>query len=465
MSVEIPVGLFSCVTGVSGSGNHAGQRHAVPRRRTQIHLARRGPAPHEAIEGLDLRQGDQRRPVAHRPHAAINPATYHGLFADPRAVPSDPRRRARGYGPGASRSSWVAGRCRPAGRRRRHRRDAFPARDVSRPCDVCHGRRYNRETLEGALQGRNIEVLDMTKEDGLGCSPPSADHRPQGDPAGRGPVTSLGQSATTLSGGEAQRVKLGAGASARHRPHALHPRRADHRPALRRHRPAVAQGAAPALRGDAGNTVVGIEHNLDAWTADWIVDMGPRRRRRRRHGGGAGHALSRVAANPASHTGALSGAAAARPVVCRAALSGRPTRVAVPAAGVPQPRLELREHARLARGGWLAAAPGRVHAGRGPGPRKIEWLAATRLLGRRAAQRPCSGWRRRPCWSGWRAPGPQDVVDDPRQVRCRGAGVGRDELIESKNSVAPLFEINAEGITGPRPAVAARARAMLMSPE
>ena len=149
--------------------------------------------------------------------------------------------------------------------------------DVYVQCDVCKGRRFNRETLEVKYRDKSIaDVLDMTVEEARrvlrrGAADP--DKLVTLQQVGLGYIK-IGQPATTLSGGEAQRVKLAKELSrARHRPHALHPRRADHRPALRG-REQAARGAARA--GRRGNTVVVIEHNLEVIkTADWIIDLGP----------------------------------------------------------------------------------------------------------------------------------------------------------------------------------------------
>ena len=189
--------------------------------------------------------------------------------------------------------------------------------DVYVPCDVCHGRRYNRETLEILYKGKNItEVLDLTVEDAhafFSAVPSIARKLQTLLDVGLGYIR-LGQSATTLSGGEAQRVKLALELSqARHRPHALHPRRADHRPALRRHRRCCCD-VLHQLR-DAGNTIVVIEHNLDVIkTADWLDRHGPRRRRRRRARWSPPARRKQVAARPGEPHRALSGAAAGCPV-------------------------------------------------------------------------------------------------------------------------------------------------------
>jgi hypothetical protein len=209
--------------------------------------AHRGHRRHRA-----LRQGDQRRPVADRPHAAQQPGHLHRpVHADPRADGGDRTAKERGYGPGRFSFNVAGGRCEACQGDGVVKVEMHFLPDVYVPCDVCRGQRYNRETLEVQWKGRNIaQILDMTVEDALRVPEAGAGDRAQAaDAAGRGPVVhQAGQAATTLSGGEAQRVKLALELSKRDTgPHALHPGRADHRPALRRHRPA-AEGAAPAAR-------------------------------------------------------------------------------------------------------------------------------------------------------------------------------------------------------------------------
>ena len=185
-------------------------------------------------------------PIGRTPRS--NPATYTGLFTPIRELFAEvPAARERGYGAGRFSFNVAGGRCEACQGDGVIKVEMHFLPDVYVPCDVCHGRRYNRETLEILYKGKNItEVLDLTVEDAHGyfsAVPTIARKLQTLLDVGLGYIR-LGQSATTLSGGEAQRVKLALELSqARHRPHALHPRRADHRPALRRHRPA-AEGAA-----------------------------------------------------------------------------------------------------------------------------------------------------------------------------------------------------------------------------
>ena len=198
-------------------------------------------------------QGHQRRPEPDRRTPRSNPATYTGLFTPIRELvrrgAGGARTRLR-----AGRFSFnvAGGRCEACQGDGVLKVEMHFLPDVYVPCDTCHGRRYNRETLEVLYKGRNItQVLDLTVEDALrALRRRPVDRAQAADAAGRrARLHPLGQSATTLSGGEAQRVKLALelACQARHRPHAVHPGRADDRPALRRHRPA-AQGAAPAAR-------------------------------------------------------------------------------------------------------------------------------------------------------------------------------------------------------------------------
>jgi excinuclease ABC subunit A len=193
-----------------------------------------------------------------RPHAALQPGDLHRRCSTPiRELFAAGARGARAAATAPGRFSFnvKGGRCEACEGDGVIKVEMHFLPDVYVPCDVCHGKRYNRETLEVRYKGKNIaEVLDMTVEDALRVlrAPCRRSRRKLQTllDVGLGYIR-LGQSATTLSGGEAQRVKLAPELSqARHRPHALHPRRADHRPALPRHR-AAADGAAPAARRTA----------------------------------------------------------------------------------------------------------------------------------------------------------------------------------------------------------------------
>ena len=311
VSVEIPVGLFSCVTGVSGSGKSTLVNDtlyaAVARKLYNSHAEAE---PHEAIEGLEafdkVINVDQ-SPIGRTPRS--NPATYTGLFTPIRELFAEvPAARERGYGAGRFSfnvaSASGGGRCEACQGDGVIKVEMHFLPDVYVPCDVCHGQRYNRETLEVLYKGRNItEVLDMTVEDAhafFAAVPALARKLQTLLDVGLGYIR-LGQSATTLSGGEAQRVKLALELSKRDTGRTLYildePTTGLHFADIDLLLKVLHQ-----LR-DAGNTIVVIEHNLDVIkTADWIVDMGPE------GGAGGGTVVAQgtpeqVAANPASHTG------------------------------------------------------------------------------------------------------------------------------------------------------------------
>ena len=240
-------GLFVCVTGVSGSGKstlindtlyHAVAHHLYGSARRAAPSTTRSRASSFFDKVINVDQS----PIGRTPRS--NPATYTGLFTPIRELFAGvPEARARGYGPGRFSFNVKGGRCEACQGDGMIKVEMHFLPDVYVPCDVCHGKRYNRETLEVHYKGRTIaEVLDMTVEEAhefFAAVPAIARKLATLLDVGLGYIK-LGQSATTLSGGEAQRVKLVARAvQARHRPHALHPRRADHGPALPRHRPAA----------------------------------------------------------------------------------------------------------------------------------------------------------------------------------------------------------------------------------
>ncbi len=311
VSVDFPVGLFTCVTGVSGSGKstlvndtlYTAAAHA-------IHRAHAEAAPHEAIEGLE--QFDKviavdQSPIGRTPRS--NPATYTGLFTPIRDLMAEvAMARERGYGPGRFSfnvpQSSGGGRCEACQGDGVVKVEMHFLPDVYVPCDVCHGQRYNRETLEVQWKGRNIaQILQMTVEEAHAFfkdQPTLARKLQTLLDVGLSYVT-LGQSATTLSGGEAQRVKLALELSKRDTGRTLYvldePTTGLHFADIELLLKVLQQ-----LR-DAGNTIVVIEHNLDVIkTADWLIDMGP-------EGGAGGGTVvvqgtpEQVAANPASHTG------------------------------------------------------------------------------------------------------------------------------------------------------------------
>ncbi len=311
ITVDIPVGLFSCVTGVSGSGKSTLVNDTLYAAATRaIHRAHAEAAPHEAIEGLerfDKVIAVDQSPIGRTPRS--NPATYTGLFTPIRDLMAETAMaRERGYGPGRFSfnvpQSSGGGRCEACQGDGVVKVEMHFLPDVYVPCDVCHGRRYNRETLEVQWKGRDIaQILDMTVEEAHAFfrDQPSIARRLQTLlDVGLSYIT-LGQSATTLSGGEAQRVKLAQELSKRDTGRTLYildePTTGLHFADIELLLQVLHQ-----LR-DAGNTIVVIEHNLDVIkTADWLIDMGPE------GGDGGGTVVAQgtpedVAANPASHTG------------------------------------------------------------------------------------------------------------------------------------------------------------------
>ena len=307
VSVEIPLGLLVCVTGVSGSGKstlvndtlYAAAARAINRSSVE-------PAPHEAIDGLEhvdkVINVDQ-SPIGRTPRS--NPATYTGLFTPIRELFAEtPTARERGYGPGRFSFNVKGGRCEACEGDGVIRVEMHFLPDVYVPCDVCKGRRYNRETLEVRYKGHDIaEVLDMTIEQAfeLLSAVPAIRRKLQTLlDVGLGYVR-LGQSATTLSGGEAQRVKLAEELSKRDTGRTLYILD-EPTTGLHFHDIALLLKVIHALR-DHGNTVIVIEHNLDVIkTADWVIDLGPE------GGDGGGTVVAagtpeEIAACEASHTG------------------------------------------------------------------------------------------------------------------------------------------------------------------
>ena len=307
VTVDVPVGLITCVTGVSGSGKSTlinDTLYAVAAQ--QIHRAHTEPAPHDAIEGLEhfdkVINVDQ-SPIGRTPRS--NPATYTGLFTHIRDLMAEmPTAKERGYGPGRFSFNVAGGRCEACQGDGMVRVEMHFLPDVYVPCDICHGQRYNRETLEVQYKGKNIaEILSMTVEEAMAFmqAVPSIARKLQTLIDVGLSYIQLGQSATTLSGGEAQRVKLAHELSRRDTGRTLYildePTTGLHFGDI-----ALLLKVLNQLR-DAGNTIVIIEHNLDVIkTADWIIDLGP-------EGGTAGGTIiaqgtpEQVAQNPQSHTG------------------------------------------------------------------------------------------------------------------------------------------------------------------
>ncbi|MCO5121874.1 MAG: excinuclease ABC subunit UvrA [Burkholderiaceae bacterium] len=307
IDVDFPVGLMICVTGVSGSGKSTlvnDTLHLAAARR--INRAQAEPAAHESIEGLEhfdkVISVDQ-SPIGRTPRS--NPATYTGLFTPIRELFAEtPIARERGYGAGRFSFNVKGGRCEACQGDGMIKVEMHFLPDVYVPCDVCAGRRYNRETLEVQYKSRSIaDVLDMTVElahDFFSAVPAIARKLQTLLDVGLGYVR-LGQSATTLSGGEAQRVKLSQELSKRDTGRTLYILD-EPTTGLHFHDIEMLLRVLHQLR-DHGNTVIVIEHNLDVIkTADWIVDMGPE------GGAGGGRVVATgtpeaVAASPESHTG------------------------------------------------------------------------------------------------------------------------------------------------------------------
>ena len=307
VTLDLPVGLLTCVTGVSGSGKSTLINDTLYRVVAQhLYGSSTEPALFELIDGLEFFDKvvdvDQ-SPIGRTPRS--NPATYTGLFTPIRELFAGvPESRVRGYGPGRYSFNVKGGRCEACQGDGVLRVEMHFLPDVYVPCDVCKGHRYNRETLEIHYKGKNIrEVLEMTVEQAhefFSVVPVVARKLKTLLDVGLGYIT-LGQSATTLSGGEAQRVKLALELSKRDTGRTLYildePTTGLHFADIQ-----LLLDVLHRLR-DHGNTVVIIEHNLDVIkTADWVIDMGPE------GGDGGGMIIAQgtpeqVAANTKSYTG------------------------------------------------------------------------------------------------------------------------------------------------------------------
>ncbi|WP_417359655.1 excinuclease ABC subunit UvrA [Gallaecimonas pentaromativorans] len=307
VDLQIPLGLFTCVTGVSGSGKSTLVNDTLFRlAHRQLNKAEgEEPAPYKEIIGLDLCDKvvdiDQ-SPIGRTPRS--NPATYTGIFTPVRELFAGTQEsRARGYQPGRFSFNVKGGRCEACQGDGVIKVEMHFLPDVYVPCDVCKGKRYNRETLEVTYKGKNInQVLEMTIEearDFFDPIPAVARKLQTLMDVGLSYIR-LGQSATTLSGGEAQRVKLARELSKRDTGKTLYildePTTGLHFADIQ-----LLLDVLHRLR-DHGNTIVVIEHNLDVIkTADWIVDLGPE------GGSGGGRILTAgtpetVAQHPTSHT-------------------------------------------------------------------------------------------------------------------------------------------------------------------
>ncbi|HEV8106528.1 MAG TPA: excinuclease ABC subunit UvrA, partial [Burkholderiales bacterium] len=307
IELSLPLGLLICVTGVSGSGKSTlinDTLYAALAR--QLYGSAVEPAPHESLAGLehvDKVVSVDQSPIGRTPRS--NPATYTGLFTPIRELFAGvPEARSRGYDAGRFSFNVKGGRCEACQGDGVTKVEMHFLADIYVPCDVCRGKRYNRETLEIRYKGKNIhEALEMPVAEAaafFAAVPAIARKLKTMIDVGLGYVR-LGQSATTLSGGEAQRVKLSLELSKRDTGRTLYILD-EPTTGLHFHDIQLLLDVLHRLR-DAGNTVVVIEHNLDVVkTADWLIDLGPE------GGEGGGRIVAegtpeQVAASAASHTG------------------------------------------------------------------------------------------------------------------------------------------------------------------
>lgn len=311
VDLAIPAGRLVCISGVSGSGKSTLINDTLATAvAQQLHRAQTEPAPYDTLEGLshfDKIINVDQSPIGRTPRS--NPATYTGMFTPIRELFAGvPESRTRGYDPGRFSFNVKGGRCEACQGDGVVKVEMHFLPDMYVPCDVCMGKRYNRETLEIRYRGRSIsEVLDLTVEQALTYfdAVPTVSRKLHTLMDVGLSYLRLGQSATTLSGGEAQRVKLSLELSKRSTGRTLY---ILDEPTTGLHFQDIAL-LLDVLRKlvEGGNTVVIIEHNLDVIkTADWVIDMGP-------EGGNGGGSIvvegtpEDVAACPASHTGGYLG--------------------------------------------------------------------------------------------------------------------------------------------------------------
>ena len=307
VTLDLPVGLMVCVTGVSGSGKSTLINDTLyPAVAKHLYGSNAEPAPYAEITGLEFFDkviNVDQSPIGRTPRS--NPATYTGLFTPIRELFAGvPQARERGYGPGRFSFNVKGGRCEACQGDGVIKVEMHFLPDVYVSCDVCHGKRYNRESLEIQYKGKNIhEILNMTVEHAhefFAAVPIIARKLQTLLDVGLGYIT-LGQSATTLSGGEAQRVKLSLELSKRDTGRTLYILD-EPTTGLHFHDIALLLKVIHKLR-DQGNTLVVIEHNLDVIkTADWIIDLGPE------GGVGGGKIIAQgtpkeISVNPESVTG------------------------------------------------------------------------------------------------------------------------------------------------------------------
>lgn len=319
LDVEIPLGCFVAVTGVSGSGKSTLIRDILlPAMMQRIYKSKEAPGRHRTVEGIDaidkVIDMDQ-SPIGRTPRS--NPATYTGVFDSIRKLfAASPEAKVRGYMPGRFSFNVQGGRCEACSGDGTIKIEMHFLPDVYVPCEVCKGARYNRDTLDITFKGKNIaEVLDMPISEALeffSNQPTIARHMQTLVDVGLGYVR-LGQSAPTLSGGEAQRVKLASELAKRSTGHTMYlldePTTGLHFEDVRRLLTVLSRLV------DQGNTVLVIEHNLDVIkTADWLIDLGPE--------GGSGGGLivgtgtpEKIAQIPGSHTGRFLAPLLGMPVV------------------------------------------------------------------------------------------------------------------------------------------------------
>ena len=307
VTLDLPIGHFICITGVSGSGKSTLINDTLYAQiAAQLNGASTTPAPFESITGVEFFDkvvNVDQSPIGRTPRS--NPATYTGLFTPIRDLfAGTPTSRERGYGPGRFSFNIKGGRCEACQGDGMIKVEMHFLPDIYVPCDVCHGQRYNRETLEIEYRGRNIrQILEMTAEEArsfFDAVPVVARKLQTLVDVGLSYIR-LGQSATTLSGGEAQRVKLALELSKRDTGRTLYILD-EPTTGLHFHDISLLLSVLQQLV-ERGNTILVIEHNLDVVkTADWIVDLGPE------GGDGGGRIMAegtpeQVAANPASVTG------------------------------------------------------------------------------------------------------------------------------------------------------------------